>query len=266
VAMPRMISIDLARYECAARLHGVAASMIRSTSCPGLMFLMSSAIFGQSSSTPAFEVATIKLAMPTTGGGRTSSSGNTVVYNNTTLLNALARAFGVTSANQIVGPAWVFENRYDIVAKAPDNTPKEQLPLMLQTLLIDRFKLTLHHETRDLPAYVLVKGNGKLKLVQNQNDRKNSTVMKDGHREMKSMNMAALAQFVTPTLRRPVVDRTGLSGDYDFPFDFTQEETGHDSAPSIFSVVADIGLKLESRRTPFDVIVIDTGNKVPTEN
>lgn len=95
--------------------------MMQSTS--GLILLTSSAIFAQSSQTPAFEVATIKLAASSPVGGRTSSSGKTVIYNNTTLLNALGRAFGITSANQIVGPAWVFENRDDIVAMAPDNTP-----------------------------------------------------------------------------------------------------------------------------------------------
>ena len=76
----------------------------------------------------AFEVATIKPARPPQPEGR-SSSGSTIIYNNTTLLNALGRAFGMTSANQIAGPSWISENRYDIIAKPPDNTPKEQIPV-----------------------------------------------------------------------------------------------------------------------------------------
>jgi uncharacterized protein (TIGR03435 family) len=227
---------------------------------------MLSPIFAQPSERLVFEVATIKPSAASVGGGRTSTSGNTITYNNTTLLNALARAFELKSANQVVGPGWVFENRYDIVAKAPENAPKEQLPLMLQNLLIDRFKLVLHHETRDLPAYALIQGSGKLKLRENKGDRNNSAVVNDGRREMKSMNMAALAQFASLMLRRPVVDATGLSGYYDFPLDFTQEETGKDSAPSIFTVIADLGLKLDARKAPLDVIVIDAGSKVPIEN
>ena len=227
---------------------------------------VSCAIFAQSSAPPAFEVATIRPAARTTGGGRTSTSGNTVFYNNTTLLNALARAFGLKSANQVVGPNWVFENRYDIVAKAPENTPKEQFPLMLQTLLIDRFKLVLHHETRDLPAYALVKGSGRLKLREHEGEQNSSPIMSEGRREIRGMNMAALAQLASLTLRSPVVDATGLPGSYDFPLDFTREETGNDSAPSIFTVITDLGLKLESHKAPLDVIVIDGGNKVPTEN
>lgn len=224
------------------------------------------AISAQPSAPPAFEVATVKPSAPTTGGGRASTSGNTIIYSNTTLLNALVRAFGLQSANQVAGPGWVFEDRYDIVAKAPENTAKEQLPLMLQTLLIDRFKLVLHHETRELSAYALIKGSGRLKLRENEGGQNNSTIMNDGRREMKGMNMAALAQFASLMLRRPVADATGLSGNYDFPLDLTQEESGKDSAPSIFTVIADLGLKLESRKTPLDVIVIEAGNKVPVEN
>jgi uncharacterized protein (TIGR03435 family) len=189
-----------------------------------------------------------------------------VIYNNTNLLSALGRAFRITSANQIVGPAWVSQDRYDIVAKAPVNAPKEQLPLMLQTLLINRFKLVLHHETRDLPAYALIKGTGTLKLVEDESTQVNSAVVNDGRRTMKSTTMATLAQFATLTLRLPGIDQTGLTGHYDFEYELTQEETGKDSAPSIFTVIAGLGLKLESRKMPFDVIVIDAGDKIPIEN
>ena len=234
-----------------------------------LIAVLSSAIFSQSTfgqaTPPAFEVATVRPAVPA-GGGRASSSGDRLTLNNTTLLNALIRAFGLTSAGQVSGPSWILEGRYDIVAKAPDNTPKDQIPLMLQTLLIDRFKLVLHHETRELPAYALTIGKSKLKLVEDDTNPKNSTVMNDGRREMRSMNMATLAQYASLTLRTPVVDKTGLSGYYDFPYDLSQEETLKDSAPSIFTVFEELGLKLESRKEPFDVIVIDSGNRTPIEN
>jgi uncharacterized protein (TIGR03435 family) len=214
---------------------------------------------------PAFEVATVKPAVPATGGGRASASGDRLVYNNTTLLNVLVRAFGLTSASQVAGPSWVFDNRYDIVAKAPDNTPKEQLPHMLQTLLIERFKLVLHHETRDLPAYVLIAGKGRLKLGERSNQPESAEV-NNGQRFAKGWSMATLAQMVSLPLRTPVFDRTGIEGRYDFPYDYSMEETQRDSAPSIFTVIADLGLKLESRREPFDVIVLDAGDKVPSGN
>jgi uncharacterized protein (TIGR03435 family) len=117
-----------------------------------------------------------------------------------------------------------------------------------------------------LPAYALTIGKSKLKLVEDDTNPKNSTVMNDGRREMRSMNMATLAQYASLTMRTPVVDKTGLSGYYDFPYDLSQEETLKDSAPSIFTVFEELGLKLESRKEPFDVIVIDSGNRTPIEN
>ena len=241
--------------------------MTRSVSAVGAMLLMLCAAFAQGPTrAPAFEVATIKPAVPRTGGGRASTSGDRNVYGNTTLLNVMVRAFRLKSPDQVAGPAWVFENRYDIVAKAPENTSNEQRLAMLQTLLIERFKLVLHHETRDLACYALVQGGGKLKLVEDASGQNDSMATNDGRREFKSMSMAALAQFVSPMLRRPVMDRTGLVGHYRFPLDPTREETGQESAPSIFTVVGELGLKLESRSEPFDVIVITGGEKVPIEN
>jgi uncharacterized protein (TIGR03435 family) len=232
-----------------------------------LIAVLSSSLFSQSTfaqATPtAFEVATIRAAAPAAAGGRASSSGDRVTLNNTTLSNALIRAFGLTSNSQVAGPSWIFDSRYDIVAKAPDNSPREQMPSMLQTLLIDRFKLVLHHETRELPAYALTVGKTKLKLVEDDTNPKNSGVMNEGRREMRSMNMATLAQNASLTLRTPVLDRTGLSGYYDFPYDLSREETLKDSAPSIFTILEELGLKLDSHKEPFDVIVIDSGNKVP---
>jgi uncharacterized protein (TIGR03435 family) len=81
----------------------------------------------------------------------------------------LARAFEVRFANQITEPSWITTERYDIIAKAPDGTPREQIPLMLRSLLIERFQLKLRRETQDLPAYNLVTGKGRLKLEEASN-------------------------------------------------------------------------------------------------
>ena len=234
----------------------------------GLLALVATGLLGQPSAAPAFEVATIKAAAPSSGGGRTATSGDRLVYNNTTLSNALGKAFKVISANQIVGPSWIFVDRFDISAKMPENTPKERIPEMLQTLLIERFKLVIHHESRELPAYALVAGKGRLKLIKDEDEdnQKNSIAVVDGQRSARGWSMANLAQMASLTLRLPVLDMTGMEGHYDFPYDYSIEETGRDSAPSIFTVVADLGLKLEARKAPFDVIVVEAGSKIPLEN
>ncbi len=123
----------------------------------------------------------------------------------------------------------------------------------------------LHHETRELLAYALVTGKGRLGLG-DISDQKESVALNNGQRVAKGWSMATLAQMASATLRAPVLDMTGIQGRYDFPYDYSTEETLRDSAPSIFTVVEDLGLKLESRKAPFDVIVIDAGDKAPTAN
>jgi uncharacterized protein (TIGR03435 family) len=232
--------------------------------------LLSYTAAGQPAPSPSFEAASVKVAAPTPGGGRASASGDTVAYNNTTLMNVLLRAFELKFSGQIAGPSWMFTERYDIVAKAPDNTPREQIPLLLRTLLVERFQLTLHRETRDLPMYALLRGRGRLKvsegLVEDEKIPKNSIVINNGVREARSMNMASLAQLLSLLLRQPVLDMTGLPGYYDFPYELSMEESGNSSTPSIFTIVDELGLTLDSRKAPFDVVVVDGGNKTPTEN
>ncbi|HEV8148500.1 MAG TPA: TIGR03435 family protein [Bryobacteraceae bacterium] len=238
---------------------------------------MAIAANAQSTQLPSFEVATVKPAAPGMAGGRASFSGDRVTFNNTTLLNALTRAFQLKFASQVAGPAWIFTERYEIAAKAPENTSKDKIILMLQALLIERFQLVLHHETRELPGYALVLGKGRLELVESHGDSKSEVVVTGGHRQMKNTDMTTLAQFASQTLRAPVMDMTGLTGYYDFPYDFSMEETGGmttrpeggdpaNTAPSIFTIVESLGLKLESRKMAFDVIVIDGGNKTPIGN
>jgi uncharacterized protein (TIGR03435 family) len=231
--------------------------------------LLSLGAFGQALS---FEVATVKPAAPSaTQGGQSSAGGDTVVYRNTTLTNVLARAFEIKFGNQIAGPSWAFTERYDIVAKAPANTPKDQIPPMLRSLLIERFKLVLHHETRDLPMYALAMGKGRLSLQRAEDQGKESAAPTSGHREFKNTSMVTLTGLLSQILRTPVLDKTGLPGNYNFLLDLSMEELGGlnnpaVTAPSIFTSIEDLGLKLESGKAPFDVVVIDSGEKNPAQN
>ena len=223
-----------------------------------------------SAQTPSFEVASVKPAAPTPGrGGRTTASGDRISYANTTLLNVLARAYQVKGF-QVDGPSWIRTERYDIIAKAPDNTPKDQIPLMLQSLLSERFELQLHREPREMPVYALVPGSGKPKFQ--KSDGELSYDLDNGRRILKNHTMSQLADFLSPMVQRLVFDRTGLSGAYNFPLEMSMEELGginaksEVSAPSIFTIIEGLGLKLESRKEAVQVVVIDSGNKTPTGN
>jgi uncharacterized protein (TIGR03435 family) len=207
---------------------------------------------------PAFEAASIKPAAPAARGGRTTTSGDRINFANTTLLNVLARAYTIRGF-QIEGPSWIKTDRYDILAKAPDNTPKDQIPLMLQGLLTERFQLKLHRESKEMQVYFLVTGKGQPKYLSSDST---------GGRVLKNHTMLQLADMLSFIVQRLVFDRTNLPGAYNIPLEMSQEELrkSDGSAPSIFTIVESIGLKLDSRKAPVEVIVVDSGSKIPTGN
>jgi uncharacterized protein (TIGR03435 family) len=124
-----------------------------------------------------FEVASIKPAAPPTAGrmmvgsrgGPGSADPGHLTYNNLSLKNLLVNAYGV-KGYQVTGPAWLDSERFDIVAKVPEGTTKDQVKVMLQNLLKDRFKLEIHHERKELPMYALVLGKNGPKMKESPDD------------------------------------------------------------------------------------------------
>jgi uncharacterized protein (TIGR03435 family) len=214
-----------------------------------------------------FEVASVRVATGRGTAGRITLSGDRAVFSNRTLIQLLNYAYGIGCCDLIKGPSWISSERYDITAKAPDGTPGERMPAMLQNLLIERFQLASHRETKELPVYDLITGRGRLKLKEGDGSGpKNDWTLAGERRSAKNMSMAGLVVYVTQMLRTPVLDKTGLKGYYDFPLDSTNEETLRASDPSIFSLLADLGLDLKANTAPFDILVIDGGNRVPADN
>jgi uncharacterized protein (TIGR03435 family) len=255
----------------------------------------------------AFEVASIKPARPPVGGViRVSTSDNPggINYTNASLKILLMRAYDV-QPHQISGPSWIESDRYlyDIIAKAPAGTPKEQFPAMLQTLLAERLKVVLHRETRQETAYALVVGKNTPKLKKSAEVPGGAPGRRGAigfmatptgiHQEARRVTMAGFAHMLSINLGRPVADRTGIEGNFDITLDFSGEgltenlrrsiamaarnhpaktlaEGGPapDSTPvpSLFTAVEQLGLKLEPRKAPVEYIVVDKAEKVPTEN
>jgi uncharacterized protein (TIGR03435 family) len=192
--------------------------------------------------------------------------------------------------------------RYDIVATIPDGATKEQFPMMLQNLLTERFGIALHHETRELPLYELsvAKNGPKLRApAADPNARLGGTermtlTPSSFHLEGHAETASALAGIIENQLASPVVDKTGLSGTFDFTLDFSRESVQNSAlaglpppppanptgqapgtqpaadpgeAPSLFTAIQEqLGLKLDKKRGPLDVIVVDQADKVPKEN
>jgi uncharacterized protein (TIGR03435 family) len=236
---------------------------------------------------PSFDVATIKP----NNSGATSMQGLTMRGRNfatraSSLADLISFAYEV-QAKQVVGaPDWIDKDRFDIAAvPAQEGSPSpEQIRIMIRKLLADRFKLTFHKDKRELSAYVLTVGKGGHKLTPTQ---VKGTLPGIGIRPATgglTLNMvnAAISDFTgflqTLVLDRPVVDKTGIEGRYDFQCTFTPDDSqfgGHPpqlpapaagsnpapadaAAPSFYEALqAQLGLKLSAEKTDVEVIAID---------
>jgi uncharacterized protein (TIGR03435 family) len=278
--------------------------MTRATGGIGVMIITTVGAFGQPApSTPAFEAASVKPAAPSADGNvRRLFNGDAgrIDYQNVTLKSLIMRAYGVKEY-QITGPDWLDSAGYDVVATIPRDASEAQLPQMLQTLLAERFKLTLRHETKDLPVYALVVGkNGpKLKPAEREEGFSMRMVPKGRHIEGTS-SLAGLCDFLSRTMDRPVVDMTDLKGVYDITLDWAPDDSeraglvqmemrvtssagagappagagkGSESMPdntggaTLFTALQErLGLKLEQRKSPAEFLIVDRAERVPVEN
>jgi uncharacterized protein (TIGR03435 family) len=226
---------------------------------------------------------------------------------NVPLLVIVREGFGLEPDRVIVGPGVAkMSSNFDIEAKvAPEDAPKlkaltmEQRRQMMVTLLEERCGLKYHHETRDLPYYELVVSKGGAKMQASKPDpqgpdpgpgpeprpERHMLMMRGrGHIESTGTGTSGLVRLLSGQLGRTVVDKTGLTGDFDYKLDWTPDEmasamnksgnpasgentSSPDAAgPSLFTALEEqLGLKLESTKGPVDVIVIDQLNQ-PSEN
>jgi bla regulator protein blaR1 len=258
---------------------------------------------------PSFEVASIK---PSHSGsprlrimlplGRFAASA--------TVKPLIAFAYGISDFQLSGGESWISSETYDIDAKEEDSQAEElqklpsdqgmqQIRLMIQSLLADRFKLKVSHETKELPEYALVvaKGGPKLQGANPGDTYPNGIKGPDGHAYPGTMRverghatgqalpMASLVMILSKLLGRTVLDQTGLKGKYDFTLQWTPDESPvamvkgpqdgkqgteppppESSGPSIFTAIQEqLGLKLVSTKGPVEIIVIDHIER-PSEN
>jgi uncharacterized protein (TIGR03435 family) len=221
---------------------------------------------------PTFEVSSVKPNLSGTGGNRIGVSGQTLTMSNVTLDTCLKLAYDLQDS-QITGPNSLNSDRFDIVAKASAPIQSQpELKLMLQSLLTDRFHLKLHREERDLNVYALVIGKGGPKFSKSIGEGKPS-LMGKGTLVAQFASMKALADFLSGPMQTPVIDNTGLDGQYDFKFDlmaFAPPDLQPGKDPDVAEMVLsglepELGLRLEPRKVPTSVLVIDHLEK-PDEN
>lgn len=249
-----------------------------------VVFLSSAGMLAQSpAARPAFEVSTIKPSLPDARGFSFQLRGSRFLAHNHTLRECIAYAYNLTPRLISVGPPWIDAERFDIVgAAAGDNQLRIDRALpMFQTLLEDRFQLKFHREEQQLPVYNLVLGKGELKLTENTTgpDAPKGLIMRPSAPRvlMLPAHNATIAGFISILQRlvldRPVIDKTGLTGRYDFTLEWRIDGTLADRGPAgapvvdtsdkpdIFTAIRGLGLRLEPAKGPVEVMVIDHAEK-----
>lgn len=255
---------------------------------------------GHDARLPSFEVASIKLSKSDSHPGgihllenRFSATGSAIA------LVTWAYGQDVTPINRSQisgGPGWIKKDVFDIEAKVDDSLVEgdwkklsfderwNQAMLMLRSLLADRFKLKISHETKDLPVYALVLAKNGPKFAEDNTHPEIGAVSARGPGKLE-LTSCALAPFFSILSRQPelqgrvLLDKTGLTGHYTFTFQWMPEvarpnggpsadnaSSPESSAASLFTALREqLGLRIESTHAPVDVIVIENIDK-PSEN
>jgi uncharacterized protein (TIGR03435 family) len=309
----------------------------------GLALLgLASTAQAQSAGKPSFDVASIKPADPPQPGrgmiafGRRGGPGTDdpgrITWNNATLMAILTTAYDV-KRYQVTGPDWLDSERFDVVAKVPAGATKEQVNLMWQNLIEERWGVALHHTSKVFQVDEMMPAKGGPKLKETDLDPNAATpppaggpppfigppkLDKNGFPQLpgpgiimmmtmgpngpnsrmvgRAQTLEQLANILGNQLNRPVVDKTGLTGKYDFTLEFAPEPgsipappggmgrgpeipRGGGDGPSqipgandpsgltlVGALQQQLGLRLQPAKAPLDVLVIDRADKVPTEN
>jgi uncharacterized protein (TIGR03435 family) len=266
-----------------------------------------------------FEVASVKPAPPldtskTVVLGRQIDRAQ-VRFTQASLRDLIRIAWAVRDY-QIEAPSWLTSARFNVSAKLPEGCTQEQVPEMLRALLADRFALKVHRSSKDLPVYALVVRGGGLKIKessQEQPDEQRANIPQQvklagggGHggivdygggsyfalphyrMEGRKLPMELLASLLGSLTDRPVIDRTGLSGRYDFDLELAEDDydalmiragisIGETQSPKDFQQLAavgdplpralrSLGLDLKAGKGHVEVLIVDDVRKDPTEN
>ena len=220
----------------------------------------------------SFDVASVKASHSDSEKGAIQMAKGSLTMVNAPLRRIVDAAFGIgedRDAYLLAGPGWMMAERYDVMAKFPPATSTDRVRLMLQALLTERFAMKFHRETRDVLAYVLVVGKSGLKARSAPEGSTGGFNRRQGHLETRSATMAALADKLSQQSDRPVVDKTAVVGSYEFTLDWTPDDLQSDgqAGPSLFTAIeAQLGLKLEARKEPMEVVVVDYVEKIPSAN
>jgi len=270
------------------------------------------AALAQDAPLPEFEVASIKSAPAMEGPmaeakmramdgmvdmmvGMVPLKGMTVTMDSRTLQQLIAVAYKVR-VSEVAGPGWISDLRFNVEAKLPAGADKKSANEMLQRLLMERFGLKIHRETRTSAGFVLTVGKEGAHLTPaappdpvvaaapdpnvrpdpDENKRRMEKMMADMKQRgsmpaswwrSNNATSAQIAANISRMIKAPVADETRLDGKYDVSMEVPQPESPEDTMEyRVARAVTKLGLKLDARKISIDTIVVDAANKAPTEN
>jgi uncharacterized protein (TIGR03435 family) len=217
-----------------------------------------------------FDVVSIKPNQ--SGGSGTHMEHGSFRATNVTARRLLRSAFGVMDHQIVGGPGWIDDDKYDVTAKidALHDLTAEEFEPYLQKLLADRFQLRFHRQVKELPGYSLVvaKSGPKLTPHVGEGHQDSNTTYDAGLTTLllTKSPLSYLTAMLSRNLGQTVVDQTGIPGEFDFKIEWSKDQNPDLGGPTLFTALQEqLGLRLESKKVPVDVIVIDRLEK-PSDN
>jgi len=224
--------------------------------------------------TPQFEVATVKASVAVPLGTSININlgtfrNGTLTMTNVTLGECIQFAYSLISQDQVAGPDWIKsrETRFDIVAKASPDTDVDGARRMLRSLLADRLKLEIRAEQRpySFVAVVPAKGGSKLTPAKEGDPQPGSGA--PGRIIGQQMPMSVLMSLLSRFEGQLFVDKTGQTGRYQIKLEWVPDnDTTRNGASLAEALEAQLGLRMERRREPLDVIVVQKAERTPADN
>ena len=258
-------------------------------------FATTTALFSQ---VATFDVASVRINRSGFPGGASSIRPGNFGAKNETLKQLIRVAYGLETFRIVGGPDWIDSDRFDIQARAAADAPRDQILLMLQSLLIERFRLNAHRETRELPVFELQSASrpgNRLRpaaagaCVEANEKPTNARLPRCGvllagpdRMSGRRVNLDLLAKELSPRVNRVVVNKAGRPEMFDIDLEWTPDDATREAVaaltpggkvgsaspdgPGIFTaLVEQLGLRLEPARGPVEVLVIDRAER-PDEN
>jgi uncharacterized protein (TIGR03435 family) len=231
-----------------------------------------------------FEVVSVRPNHSLSGNSGVHTDQGMLKATNVSLRSLIVRAYGLKDY-QVEGPDWLASERFDIAAKLPEGLPKDRdkyeaaQEAMLRSMLLDRFMLRSHREQKTFSVFGLIIARSGIKFKEVPNSDTHSQNSSNTHYTGTCVSMDAFAGFLsrrTDLSDLPVLDMTGLKGFYDLKLDWIPESGQSADTPAVGDTASgptlrvaledQLGLKLEARKAPIEILIVDHAEKAPSEN